>query len=66
VTDHPTLFELPPPLPDPTKIETHCPLCHRQLIFDKHGQARHRPGDGRKCEEEMRARWAAEKAGGAA
>jgi hypothetical protein len=54
MTDQSTLFVIPPPASDPTRIETHCPLCKRQLLFDKHGSARHRPGEGRKCDEEMR------------
>ncbi len=59
MTDHSTLFPLPKPLPDPTKVETHCPLCKRVLIFDKHGMAKHRSGDSRKCQEEAAIRWGA-------
>ena len=61
--NQPTLFKLSSPLPDPTQVEKRCPLCKRQLLFDKHGMARHRRGQGRLCEMEMRARWA-KKAGG--
>ena len=58
MTDQPTLFKVPPPPYDPTKTETHCPLCHRKLKFDKHGTPRHGMGDSRKCEEEERERFA--------